>query len=171
MSGAVDELAALLPQPHVLRLGQRVLEITPIRVNEIQAFSRAIAPMAEALQGLALGGAAGPAGPAHWLTLVSEHTASVVQAVAVATRTPKEWVEELTVGELILLATVVVEVNADFLLQVWTQQAWPVLSNLVSKLLAKVAPQAEEGVPEGHPEILAMTSAIPTMPGATPSSA
>ena len=167
MSGAVDELAALLPQPHVVRFGQRVLEITPIRVNEIQAFSRAIAPMAEALQGLAVGGAAGPAGPDHWLTLISEHTTSVVQAVAVATRSTKEWVEELTVVELLLLATKVVEVNADFLLQVWTQQAWPA----VSKLLAKVAPQAEEGVLEGQSAEQATTFGAPTMPGVTPSNA
>ena len=126
-----DELAALLPQPQILKFSHHTVEITPIRVGEIQAFSRAIAPMAAALQGLAVDS---PAGPVHWLTLVSEHTTSVVQAVAVATRSPKEWVEGLTVGELVLLATKVVEVNADFLLQVWTQQAWPA----VSKLLAKV---------------------------------
>lgn len=159
MTAATDELAALLPQPQVLQLGHRAVEITPIRVSEIQAFSRAIAPMAVALQGLAVDGTSGAA---HWLTLVSEHTTSVVQAVAVATRSPKEWVEGLTVGELVLLATKVVEVNADFLLQVWTQQAWPTLS----KLLVKVTLPLDEGLnaragPDGTP--------TPT-PGATPSS-
>lgn len=151
-----DELAVLLPQPQVLQLGHQTIEITPIRVNEIQAFSRAIAPMAAALQGLAADS------PTHWLTLVSEHTTSVVQAVAVATRSPKEWVEGLTVGELVLLATKVVEVNADFLLQVWMQQAWPA----VSKLLAKVTlPVAEEVNARADPEATATST-----PGATPSS-
>lgn len=164
MSQAADELAALLPQPQILQLGQRTVEITPIRVNEIQAFSRAIAPMAEALHGLAMGGAAGST---YWLNLVSEHTTSVVQAVAVATRSPKEWVEELTVGELVLLATKVVEVNADFLLRIWTQQAWPA----ISRLLAKVAPRTEEGGLEGDPGNLVTTPAIRTMPGAMPSNA
>jgi hypothetical protein len=154
-----DELAALLPQPQVLQLGHRAVEITPIRVNEIQAFSRAIAPMAVALQGLAVDSASGAA---HWLTLVSEHTNSVVQAVAVATRSPKEWVEGLTVGELVLLATKVVEVNADFLLLVWTQQAWPALS----KLLAKVTLPVAEGVKEEQAANLAPTAT----PGAMHSS-
>ncbi len=159
MTGAADELAALLPQPKVLQLGHQTVEITPIRVGEIQAFSRAIAPMAAALQGLTVNS---QAGPAHWLTLVSEHTTSVVQAVAVATRSPKEWVEGLTVGELVLLATVVVEVNADFLLQVWTRQAWPALS----KLLAKVTLPASEGMQEGQTANPVTTP----MPGVTPSS-
>jgi hypothetical protein len=157
-----DELAALLPQPQVLQLGHRAVEITPIRVSEIQAFSRAIAPMATALQGLTLDSPAGPAGLASWLNLVSEHTTSVVQAVAVATRSPKEWVEGLTVGELVLLSIKVVEVNADFLLQVWTQQAWPTLS----KLLVKVTLPVAEGVKEEQAANLAPTAT----PGAMHSS-
>lgn len=167
MSEVPDELAALLPQPQILKFSHHTVEITPIRVSEIQAFSRAIAPMAVALQGLTVNS---PAGPVSWLTLVSEHTTSVVQAVAVATRSPKEWVEGLTVGELVLLATKVVEVNADFLLQVWTQQAWPALS----KLLVRVTLPVDQNTPQGATQeasarAVPEATATPT-PGAMPSS-
>jgi hypothetical protein len=166
MSEVPDELSALLPQPQILKFSHHTVEITPIRVSEIQAFSRAIAPMATALQGLTLDSPAGPAGAASWLNLVSEHTTSVVQAVAVATRSPREWVEGLTVGELVLLAIKVVEVNADFLLQVWTQQAWPTLS----KLLVKVTLPVDEGLnARAGPDVTPTATATPT-PGATPSS-
>jgi hypothetical protein len=149
-----DELATLMPQPIKLTLGSRTIDITPIRVNEITPLTRAVAPIFEALQTLRANDDA-----PDWLALVGEHTEAVVDTVALATRCPKDWVEGLTVGELVLLAAKVVEVNADFL----TRGVWPMLGSTVALLTRSIGTLTQTpGQTPGPPGATATPGAMPS---------
>lgn len=97
----------LIPAQSEVSINGETLTITPIKVKELAAFTRAISPMVGVFQ---------MAGASHKILpeLLLEHTDDFIQAVAVATRKPIEWVNELEVDELMTLAAAVIEVNADF---------------------------------------------------------
>ena len=101
-----DTFAALPPVPVVLVIGGERLELTPIRVGELPAFARAVQPVAASLS----------ASP-DWLALMADHGETVIEAVAIATRRPVEWVAGLGLDEAVRLAEAVFEVNADFFIQ------------------------------------------------------
>ncbi|QTD44974.1 DUF6631 family protein [Ottowia testudinis] len=139
-----DDLAVLIPQPVTLTLGGQTVALTPIRVSEIQPLTRCITPIAKVLMHTP------PGQSPDWLTLVVEHTDAVIDTLVIAARCSKEWVQALTVGELVLLAAKVVEVNADFLLQT----VWPQLQGTIAVLtqgMAKVTgvPAAPTNQPAG----------------------
>lgn len=119
-----DDLAILIPQPVTLTLGGQSVALTPIRVSEIQPLTRCITPIAKVLMHTP------PGQSPDWLTLVVEHTDAVIDTLVIAARCSKEWVQSLTVGELVLLAAKVMEVNADFLLQT----VWPQLQSTIAVL-------------------------------------
>jgi hypothetical protein len=102
----MSDLDILVPAPAVVEIDGELLEITPLRVGELSAMLRAVGPFAEEL-----------IGEPDFLRLLTEHGEAVIEAVAVAARRPKEWVDRLLVDEAIRLATVVFEVNADFFVQ------------------------------------------------------
>ena len=101
-----ETFAALPPVPVMLVIGGEPLELTPIRVGELPAFARAVKPVAVSLS----------ASP-DWLALMADHGEAVIDAVAIASRRPKEWVAELGLDEAVRLAEAVFEVNADFFIQ------------------------------------------------------
>ena len=101
-----ETFAALPPVPVTLVIGGEPLELTPIRVGELPAFARAVQPVAVSLS----------ASP-DWLALMAEHGEAVIEAVAIATRRPVDWVAGLDLDEAVRLAEVVFEVNADFFIR------------------------------------------------------
>ena len=101
-----DTFAALPPVPVTLVIGGEPLELTPIRVGELPAFARAVQPVAVSLS----------ASP-DWLALLAEHGEAVIDAVAIASRRPPEWVTNLALDDAVRLAEAVFEVNADFFIQ------------------------------------------------------
>ena len=101
-----EPFAALPPVPVMLVIGGEALELTPIRVGELPAFARAIQPAAASLS----------ASP-DWLALLADHGEAVIEAVAIASRHPVDWVAELGLDEAVRLAEAVFEVNADFFIQ------------------------------------------------------
>ena len=98
-----EPFAALPPVPVVLVIGGERLELTPLKVGELPAFARAVQPVAASLS----------ASP-DWLALLAEHGEAVIEAVAIASRRPAEWVAGLGLDEAVRLAEAVFEVNADF---------------------------------------------------------
>ncbi|MCM2480204.1 hypothetical protein [Serpentinimonas maccroryi] len=100
------ELETLHPSPLQVRAGGRLIAITPIRVRELAAFTRAVQPIAAAL-------AAGADLP----TLVAEQAQAVIDATAVGARLEREFVDGLRLDELLDLAVAVLEVNLDFFAQ------------------------------------------------------
>ena len=101
-----ETFAALPPVPVTLVIGGEPLELTPIRVGELPAFARAVQPVAVSLS----------ASP-DWLVLMADHGEAVIEAVAIASRRPVEWVADLGLDEAVRLAEAVFEVNADFFIQ------------------------------------------------------
>ena len=55
--------------------------------------------------------------PPAWLALLAEHGEAVIDAVAIASRRPPEWVTNLALDDAVRLAEAVFEVNADFFIQ------------------------------------------------------
>ena len=101
-----DTFAALPPVPVTLVIGGERLELTPLKVGDVPAFARAIQLAAASLS----------ASP-DWLELMALHGEAVVEAVAIASRRPPEWVRDLELDDAVRLAEAVFEVNADFFIQ------------------------------------------------------
>ena len=101
-----DTFAALPPVPVTLVIGGERLDLTPLKVGDVPAFARAIQPAAASLS----------ASP-DWLELLALHGEAVVEAVAIASRRPPEWVRDLEIDDAVRLAESVFEVNADFFIQ------------------------------------------------------
>lgn len=101
-----DTFAALPPVPVTLVIGGERLDLTPLRVGDVPAFARAVQPVAASLS----------ASP-DWLALLALHGEAVIDAVAIASRRPSEWVTSLAIDDAVRLAEAVFEVNADFFIQ------------------------------------------------------
>lgn len=100
----MDDLNTLVPPATTITVGGESLSITPLRIGELPAFTRAIAP---AIAEFRRDGV-------DWLALFGLHGEAMLSALAVATRKPREWIEQLAADEAILLATTIIEVNSDF---------------------------------------------------------
>jgi hypothetical protein len=101
-----DTFAVLPPVPVTLVIGGERLDLTPLRVGDVPAFARAVQPVAASLS----------ASP-DWLALLALHGEAVIDAVAIASRRPSEWVTSLALDDAVRLAEAVFEVNADFFIQ------------------------------------------------------
>ena len=101
-----DTFAALPPVPVTLVIGGERLDLTPLKVGDVPAFARAVQPVAASLS----------ASP-DWLALLAKHGEAVIDAVAIASRRPSEWVTSLALDDAVRLAEAVFEVNADFFIQ------------------------------------------------------
>ena len=127
-----DPFAALPPVPVMLVIGGESLELTPLKVGDVPAFARAVQPAAASLS----------ASP-DWLALLALHGEAVIEAVAIASRRPPEWVSGLALDDAVRLAEAVFEVNADFFIQ-------RVLPSL-TEAAARVSQTLGAGVPGAMP--------------------
>jgi hypothetical protein len=100
----MDDLNLLVPPSVTLTVGGESLAITPLRIGELPAFTRAIAPAVSEFRRDGV----------DWLMLFGVHGEAMLTALAVATRKPREWIEGLAADEAILLAATVIEINSDF---------------------------------------------------------
>ena len=101
-----DTFAVLPPVPVTLVISGERLDLTPLRVGDVPAFARAVQTVAASLS----------ASP-DWLALLALHGEAVIDAVAIASRRPSEWVTSLALDDAVRLAEAVFEVNADFFIQ------------------------------------------------------
>ena len=121
---AADQIPVLPPVPLIIFVGGERLELTPIKLGEIPGFARAIRPLASSLS----------ASP-DWLELLAEHGEAVIEAVAIASRRPKDWLAGLELDDAVRLTEAVFEVNADFFIQ----RVWPSLSEAAAQIGARMA--------------------------------
>ena len=121
---AADQFPALPPVPLIIFVGGERLELTPLRLGEIPGFARAIRPLASSLS----------ASP-DWLVLLDEHGEAVIEAVAIASRRPKDWLAGLELDDAVRLTEAVFEVNADFFIQ----RVWPSLSEAAAQIGTRIA--------------------------------
>lgn len=103
----MDDFASFPPQPQSLEIAGDTLALTPIRVGEVPALLAAIKPIAPHLVN----------GDPDWLALLTEHGDAILDALAIAARRAREWVEALSLDDAVLLATALFEVNVDFFVQ------------------------------------------------------
>jgi len=106
MTPVTDPLAVFPPVPVELRLADQTLRITPLVLGELPAFAQAVQPMVAEL-----------AGEPDWLRLLGRHGEPLIDALAIASRQPRDWVTALAIDDAIALAQALFEVNADFFIQ------------------------------------------------------
>jgi hypothetical protein len=110
----MGDLERIAPTPRKITVAGETLEVSPLRVRDLPAMARALAPIATAIPAIA-----SSANPTAALAQAASEDVgrwieAIISGVAVATGRPEEWVGELEIDELITLAGAVVEVNADF---------------------------------------------------------
>jgi hypothetical protein len=101
-----NSFIALPPIETSIVIAGEMIELTPIKIGELPAFSRAVQPLAIHLS----------ASP-DWLALIAEHGDTLINALVIATRRPREWITALELDDAVRLASTVFEVNADFFIQ------------------------------------------------------
>ena len=115
----MDDLNTLIPETFDLNIAGESIEITPLRLGEFPAMLKAVKPFAEQLD----------ADP-DWLFLLAEHGEALLDALTVACRRPREWVDELALDDALELAASVFEVNADF----FVQRVAPNVTNMAERI-------------------------------------
>lgn len=122
VSPAQSEFAALPPLPVSIEIRGEVLDLMPLRVGELPAFVRAIRPFAERLTTAI-----------DWLGICADHGEALLEALALASRRPRLWIEGLDLDEAIRLAEALLEVNADF----FVRRVSPEIDRVASRLAAR----------------------------------
>lgn len=125
---------ALPPIPEALHIAGERVELTPLRIGELPAFTRAIRPFAERL-----------AGEMDWPALIADHGEAVLQALAIATRRPREWVDGLPVDEAVTLASAVFEANADFFIRAVAPAITRAAASLAERVRETLGPAPSSG--------------------------
>lgn len=121
----MSDFDAFPPTPQSLAIADIALEITPIRVGEIPALLAAVRPFAHRLVD----------GEPDWLELLADQGEALINAIAVASRQPHDWVAALTMDDAIRLATTLFEVNADF----FVQRVVPTIQHAAARINAQIS--------------------------------
>ncbi|SFM13025.1 hypothetical protein [Nitrosomonas communis] len=119
-----NNFSALPPVATSIVINDETIDITPIKIGELPAFSRAVQPIVAHLS----------ASP-DWLALVAEHGEPLINALTIATRRSREWIAGLELDDAIKLASTVFEVNADFFIQ----RLLPSVTEAAARLEARMA--------------------------------
>lgn len=124
-----DELDLLAGGPRVvLEVGGAVITVSPIRVRELGAFTRAVQPILGEVRHELQGGDFASAA----MRLAAYHDEHVVDIVAVGARQEREWVLDRSVPELLELVGAVFAVNTDF----FVRAVMPALQAAVVRIAA-----------------------------------
>ena len=121
----MSDLETLIPPGVELVIGGEALTIKPLKVGQMPAFLRAIAPAIQELTSPEI----------DWLRLFGERGDDLLSAIAIAVGRPRTWLDDLPADDAILLAAKVIEVNADF----FTRTVMPRLDGLIARTGATAA--------------------------------
>lgn len=121
----MSDLDKLVPQAVEISLAGEIVAIKPLKIGQMPAFLRAITPVMQQLGGNGI----------DWLALFGEHGDDLLTAVSIAIGKPRTWVDALDADEAILVATKVIEVNADF----FTRTVMPRLNEQMSGLFEQAS--------------------------------
>lgn len=116
----MSDLDLLVPAGIELSVGGESITVKPLKVGQMPGFLRAISPVMQHLT----------ADEIDWLALFGERGDDLLSAIAIAVGKPRAWIDELAADEAILLATQVIEVNADF----FTRSVIPKLGGLFEQV-------------------------------------
>ncbi|RMD93358.1 MAG: hypothetical protein D6811_05130 [Alphaproteobacteria bacterium] len=115
MSGLED----FVPETKVVEVGDRKVEVGPLKVGQLPGFGRAVAPLLRAAK------AGDPLDIA-----IAEHAGSAIDAVVIATGIDRAFLEARHPDDLLVLVAAVIEVNADF----FARRLAPTLAEAVSTM-------------------------------------
>lgn len=130
---AAGDLDVLVPPQVELAVAGETLVLRPLKVGQLPAFVRAIAPALQQLSAAEL----------DWLALFGTHGEALLAAVAIAAGKPPVWVDELSADDAILLAAKVIEVNAHF----FASRVAPRLDGLLAGLTLPTATPTPGSIP------------------------
>jgi len=102
---SADDLEALVGQAESFSVAGRKIGLSPLKVGELPAFLRAARPVLDLLSEGLVGAA------------LLDDPAAALEAVRLAARVDKDWIDGLGDEEFIALGCRVVEVNADFFIR------------------------------------------------------
>ncbi|HYE35506.1 hypothetical protein [Methylocaldum sp.] len=115
-----NELNVLVPEPVRVIAGGETVEVLPLTIGQIPAMARALRGVPFGSEGDVL----------DVLALVADHGDAIAEAVAIAVRRPRQWIDGLTADEFIQLTAAVIGVNAGF----FTRSVLPAVSDMMTKL-------------------------------------
>ena len=107
MNTTKDDLENLLPQPLKVKLSSDLVHLLPLKIGQMPAMLKAIAPLSKKLHG----------DEVDWFGLLAEHGDALLDAVAIGANKPRPWIDGLAADDALLLAAKIIEVNADFFAQ------------------------------------------------------
>lgn len=116
----MSDLEKLLPQGVSLTIAGETLTVKPLKVGQLPGFLRAITPVMQQITGTGI----------DWWAVIGERGGDLLSAIAIAVGKPRDWVDDLDADDAVLLASTVIEVNADF----FTRQVMPRLSALFAQV-------------------------------------
>jgi hypothetical protein len=134
VSPSEKEFAAFPPLPVSIEIRGETLDLTPLRIGELPAFVRAVRPFAEQLTT-----------GVDWFGICADHGEPLLDALAIAGRRPRCWVEDLSLDEAIRLAEALLEVNADFFVRCVSPEIDRVASRLAARTQAIVGGMRSSG--------------------------
>ena len=114
----MTDLEKLIPQDTLVQVASETIAISPLKVGQLPAFLRVISPVMAQLSQPQI----------NWLALFGERGDDLLNAIGIAVRKPREWVDDLAADDALLLAAKVMEINADF----FTRTVIPKLDGLFS---------------------------------------
>ena len=114
----MTDLEKLIPQDTLVQVAGEIIAISPLKVGQLPAFLRVISPVMAQLSQPQI----------NWLALFGERGDDLLNAIGIAVKKPREWVDDLAADDALLLAAKVIEVNADF----FTRTVIPKLDGLFS---------------------------------------
>ena len=136
-------LAALVDAPEALDLAGETLRLTPLKMRELPAFQRAVAPILADLQGQDL---TSDIGLAAVQGAILTHLDAAMDAVALMARRERDWIEDLDPDAFLVLAARTFAVNARF----FSQRIMPALTRELGGLFTALTPAAT-GLPSPPP--------------------
>lgn len=134
----MTDLNTYIPEIRHPLIGGKNVTVAPLKVRQIPPFVRAIGP------------AFGPVASGDIAAAVGLHGEALIEALAIATGEPADWLGDLDADEFMRLVSEVVEVNADF----FVHRIAPMLSASVAKVTRTPTPGATPS-PSSSPADLA----------------
>jgi len=113
----MTDLEKLIPQDTMVQVAGETIAISPLKVGQLPAFLRVISPVMAHLSQPQI----------NWLALFGERGDDLLNAIGIAVKKPREWVDDLAADDALLLVAKVMEVNADF----FTRTVIPKLDGLL----------------------------------------
>lgn len=95
-------LETFAPVPRQLTVAGRDFALVPLRMRQLPAFHKAVAPVVPLIL------------EADYLRAATEHHAGMIEALTIATGADADWLGDLFPDQFLALMVTVIEVNLDF---------------------------------------------------------